>query len=433
MADTIFAMASAPGRAAIAVWRISGPSTAQAIRNLTGCALPPARRAALRILVDPASQEPIDQALTLWFPGPASFTGEDSAELHTHGGRAVAEKLGEALGAMAGLRSAEPGEFARRAFINGKLDLTQAEAIADLVAADTDRQRRQAQLQAGGALKALYDGWRTEIIRLRAHLDVALEFPDDDVGDPIAGLGGDIERLRVAVLAHLRDARRGERLREGVTIAVIGAPNAGKSSLVNSLAGRPVAIVSGEPGTTRDAIEVHLDIGGYPVTLVDTAGLREAEGAIEAEGVALSGRRAAAADLVLALFAADAPPDEATLRLCDERAISAVSKTDLAEAKDGAIGFSTRTGVGMAGLLSAIEERVRVVAADGAAAAPSRARHREALAACAAALEAALATESTELAAEELRVAGDALGRLTGRVDVEEVLDAIFRGFCIGK
>ena len=433
--ETLFALATAPGRAAIAVWRLSGPHTAAAIRALTGRTPPGPRRAALRTLIDPISGGAIDQALVLWFPGPASFTGEDSAELHSHGGRAVAEAIGAALGRLPGLRAAEPGEFSRRAFLNGKLDLTEAEAIADLAAAETEAQRRQALVQAGGALSALYDGWRSTLIRLRAHLEADIEFPDEDIGNPVATLSGQLESLRAAIVAHLADAWRGERLRDGVTIAVIGAPNAGKSSLVNTLARRDVAIVSAEAGTTRDAIEVHLDLGGYPVILIDTAGLRETAGAVEVQGIARARAHAESADLVLALFAADMARDVETSTLLDERAVIAVSKADLGaiSVSAGDIVISAQTGAGLDILLDRLTARVAALLADRGPPPPTRARHREALTRCLKALDAAHSAELPELAAEDLRSAADELGRITGRIDIEDMLDAVFRDFCIGK
>jgi tRNA modification GTPase len=432
--DTIFALASAPGRAAIAVWRLSGPHTATALGALTGRDLPPPRQAALRTLRDPAGGA-IDRALILWFPAPASFTGEDAAEIHTHGGRAVADRLAAVLGGLPGLRSAEPGAFSRRAFLNGKLDLTQAEAIADLAAAETEAQREQAMAQAGGALRALYDDWRHALIRLRAYLEAAIEFPDEDIADPTAAIAEQIGSLRQIIAAHLADARRGERLRDGVTIAVVGAPNAGKSSLVNCLAERDVAIVSPEAGTTRDAIEVHLDLGGYPVVLVDTAGLRAAGGAVEAEGVARARARAGSADLVLALFAADRAADAETLSLLDDRAIVVASKMDLQAlgSEPAALGVSTKTGDGVANLLDLLTRKAADLVAGRGFPPPTRARHREALSECVASLDAAAVAPLPELAAEELRRAADWLGRLTGRIDIEEMLDAVFRDFCIGK
>jgi tRNA modification GTPase len=433
--ETLFALASAPGRAAIAVWRLSGPGAAGAVLALTRQALPAPRRASLRQLGDPSTGIAIDQALVLWFPGPDSFTGEDSAELHSHGGRAVAEAIAAALGRLPGLRPAEPGEFSRRAFLNGKLDLTEAEAIADLAAAETEAQRRQALAQVGGALSTLYDGWRAELIRLRAHLEADIEFPDEDIGDPVAQLSGQLDSLRADIAAHLADARRGERLREGVTIAVVGAPNAGKSSLVNSLARRDVAIVSPEAGTTRDAIDVHLDLGGYPVILVDTAGLRDTGGMVELEGIARARARAGAADLVLALFAADAERDAETLALLDERAVVVRSKVDLGGGAGLSpdIAISTKTNVGIDVLLQVLTGRVTALLADRGTPPPTRARHREALTGCLAALVAAGSAPLPELAAEDLRSAADELGRITGRIDIEDMLDAIFRDFCIGK
>jgi tRNA modification GTPase len=482
--ETLFALASAPGRAAIAVWRLSGPGTAEGIRLLTGKAPPTPRRASLRRLIDPMTGEALDQALVIWFPGPTSFTGEDAAEVHSHGGRAVAEAIGAALARLPGFRHAEPGEFSRRAFHNGKLDLTEAEAIADLAAAETEAQRRQALAQAGGALSGLYDSWRAELIRLRAHLEADIEFPDEDIGDPVAQMSGQLGALRDSIAEHLADARRGERLRDGLAIAVVGAPNAGKSSLVNALARRDVAIVSPEAGTTRDAIEVHLDLGGYPVILIDTAGLREAPGLVESEGIRRARARAGAADLVLALFAANVEPDAETLRLLDERAVVVRSKADLtlldnsASPLEGEVGpegrvggdgatspaergrrhhpqpagqsavdfplkgggeefdavaISVATGLGLDTLLQTLTARVAALLADRGLPPPTRARHREALTRCLAALDAAQAAELPELAAEDLRRAADELGRITGRIDIEDMLDAIFRDFCIGK
>jgi tRNA modification GTPase len=491
MSDTLFALASAPGRGAIAVWRVSGPHTADALRALTRAEPPPPRHAALRTLINPATGEAIDRALVLFFPGPASFTGEDSVELHTHGGRAVAEAIAAALGRIAGLRPAEAGEFSRRAFLNGKLDLTEAEAIADLAAAETEAQRRQALTQAGGALTALYEGWRAALIHLRAHLEAAIEFPDEDIGDPLAGIAGRIEDLRAAIATHLADARRGERLREGLTIAVVGAPNAGKSSLVNVLARRDIAIVSPEAGTTRDLIEAHLDLGGYPVILVDTAGLRDAAGAIEAEGIARARARAESADIILAMFDISSSEDAETLALVDDRAVVVHSKADLAvgysrqilaspfegvvgpqvreggsastekivEAAHGrrhypppagasavdlplkgggeevrsGIPISTLTGFGIDALVQTLTTQVTRLLSDTGAPPPTRARHREALTRCLDALDRARAAPLPELGAEELRRAADELGRITGRIDIEDMLDAIFRDFCIGK
>src|SRR3954454_2385987 len=337
MADaTIFALASGAGRAAVALLRLSGPGTAGVVAALAG-SLPPPRHASLRRLRDPRTAELLDQALLLWFPGPASYTGEDSAELHLHGGPAVIAGVAEARVA-AGARPAEPGEFTRRAFLNGKLDLTAAEGIADLVAAETAAQRRQALRQAEGALATLYGGWAARLTSLLARQEALIEFEDEDLPEGLddvvataaAALRGEIE-------AHLADAGRGERLREGLLVAILGAPNAGKSSLLNALAGREAAIVSARAGTTRDVVEVRLDLAGVPVTLADTAGLREAADQIEAEGVRRACRRAEEADLVLAVFAADRAPDPVTLAWVKPDMLVLANKTDLAPAP-GAIG-----------------------------------------------------------------------------------------------
>lgn len=443
MSDTIFALATPPGRGALAVVRLSGPAAGAALQRLAD-ALPPPRRASLRRLTDPASGELLDRALLLWLPGPASVTGEDVAELHLHGGRAVAGAVLEALGALPGLRPADPGEFTRRAFLNGRMDLTEAEAVADLVDADTAAQRRQALRQMGGALAALYDGWRADLVQSLAHLEADLDFPDEDLPGGLDGaVRARIAALRAALAEHLADNRRGERLREGVQVALLGAPNVGKSSLLNLLARRDAAIVSPTAGTTRDVIEVALDLGGYPVLLADTAGVRATEDAIEEEGVRRARARAESADLRVVLFDAATLPalDADSLALLDGDALAVVNKADLADSRalpaglpSDALWVSLTTGEGVDRLLARLTERVGgLVGGGGEAPTLTRARHRAALDACRAALDRALAAPEAELAAEDLRLAVRALGRITGRVDVEEILDAIFRDFCIGK
>jgi tRNA modification GTPase len=433
---TIFALASGAGAAGVAVVRVSGPGAGAALAALTGRPLPRPRVATRRRLVDPGTAETLDEALVLWMPGPASFTGEDVVELHIHGGRAVVAGVVEALGRRAGLRPAEPGEFTRRAFETGRMDLTAAEAVADLVAAETAAQRRQALRQMGGALARLYDGWRERLVRALAHVEAAIDFPDEDLPGGILGAAtGEVAALEVAIGAHLDDGGRGERLRAGVSVAIVGAPNAGKSSLLNALAGRDVAIVSARAGTTRDVIEVHLDLAGCPVILADTAGLRETDDEIEAEGVRRARARAAAADLMVALFDATTAPDEATRALVGPETIVVRSKADLG-APHGEIGgllVSARTGAGLAELLARLTAAVtdRFAAADQPAL--TRARHRSALTEARDALARSRSARLPELAAEDLRLAARALGRITGRIDVEDLLDVIFRDFCIGK
>ena len=441
--DTIFALSSGGGRAAIAVVRVSGPAAAAALTQIADAPLPEPRRAALRRFRDPETGAAIDRGLALWFPAPASATGEDMAEFHVHGGPAVIAALCDALAAIPGLRPAEPGEFTRRAFEAGRLDLTEAEGIADLVAAGTEAQRRQALAQMEGGLHRLYDGWRERLMALRANVEAAIDFSDQELGeDPLAAAAPGLAALEAEVTAHLDDARRGERLREGFCIAIVGAPNAGKSSLLNRLAGRNAAIVSTRAGTTRDVVEARLDLGGWPLTLADTAGLRESRDEIESEGVRRALARAASADLSLVVFDGALWPetDAQSLALLGEDALAVLNKTDLlaghaptAIAGHAALGVSCLTGTGIDALLNTLVEEIARRYPTGGAPALTRARHRQAVVECREALARAIAGPADERLAEELRLAAHALGRITGRVDVEAVLDLVFRDFCIGK
>ncbi len=450
--DTIFALSSAPGRAGVAVLRISGPGAGPALTALAG-ACPPARHARLARLVDPGSGTAIDRGLVLWFPGPASFTGEDMAELQLHGGRAVIAAAVAALAALPGLRPAEPGEFTRRAFDRGKLDLSEVEGLADLIDAETEAQRRQALRQMEGALSRQLAAWRAALIAALAQAEAAIDFPDEDLPEGIDDRNThDILCVYKEIAEYLVDSHRGERLRDGICVALVGAPNVGKSSLLNAFARRPVAIVSETPGTTRDVVEVHLDLDGYPVSLADTAGLRELDSepekagqdSVEAEGVRRARARAAAADFKLAIFDLQAGPDfdPATRDLLDGDCLVVFNKSDLVAAAerdnlDGypALTVSAKTGAGMAALEARLAEEVaaRLDAGPGEAVPLTRARHRRALEDCVAALARAGGAGRPELVAEDLRLALRALGRIAGRVDVEDVLDAIFREFCIGK
>lgn len=444
---TIYALGTpTPSRAhpgAISVIRLSGPRAADALMALTARdTLPEPRRMVLRTLRDPSSGEAIDRGLVVRFEAPNSETGEPMAELHLHGGRAV---VGAALDAIARLgfcRLAEPGEFTRRAFEHGKLDLTEAEGIADLVAAETAAQRRQALQQMDGALYRLYETWRSAGLRALAHLEAAIDFPDEDLPSGLADeVRTAIEALRKDISAHLAD-RRGERLRDGLSIAIIGPPNAGKSSLLNLLARRDAAIVSETAGTTRDVIEVHLDLGGWPVVLADTAGLRASPDAIEQEGVRRAKARAATADLRLLVL--DASGDWRTER---ESLIAATenwnpafdivvaNKSDLATVQDAdVVALSANSGDGLPALLTRLERSAGELMQEGAGVVPlTRARHREALIECQVALGRALLAPEVALAAEDLRLAVRAIGRITGTVRIDELLDVIFRDFCIGK
>ncbi|MGD0191897.1 MAG: tRNA uridine-5-carboxymethylaminomethyl(34) synthesis GTPase MnmE [Rhizomicrobium sp.] len=445
--DTIFALSSAPGRAGIAVVRVSGPEATRAMETLVQGPGPEPRMARLRALYrysDLDADTPrIDHALVLWFPGPNSATGEDVVEFHIHGGRAVVQAVLDSLECIPGLRPAERGEFTRRAVENGKLDLTRAEALADLIDAETEAQRRQALDQYEGGFLALCDDWRARLIRLSAWAEAEIDFSDDELdGDLDVGVQAGLRDIIAEIRAVLDDNRRGEIVREGLRLTVVGPPNAGKSSLLNMLARRDVAIVSDTPGTTRDVVEVRLDIGGYLVIAADTAGLRDASGTIEAEGVRRALARAEQSDLILLLLdgSADDPTAglPATFARDDAAVLTVWNKADLPwpVERDG-LAISVRTGQGFSTLMEVLENRLAFhlggFADEGKIV--TRQRHRAHLADAAAALSRALdgSRETAELMAEDLRLALRAIGRITGRVDVEELLDVIFKDFCIGK
>ncbi|MBV9200744.1 MAG: tRNA uridine-5-carboxymethylaminomethyl(34) synthesis GTPase MnmE, partial [Alphaproteobacteria bacterium] len=391
-----------------------------------------------RRIIDPQSGESIDDVLVLWFPAPRSATGEDVVEFHLHGSRAVLAAVMQALGRL-GLRLAEPGEFTRRAFLNGKLDLLQAEAIADLTAAETEAQRRQALRQLGGELGDIYRDWRNRLTRVLAHLEAVIDFPDEDLPPEIEDrILGETEALASEIEHHLADGRRGERLRDGIEVAIVGPPNAGKSSLLNRIARRDAAITSAVPGTTRDVIEVAIDLGGYPVVLADTAGLRDSEDPIEREGNRRALQRAEQAEIRLFVFDAAHPagatgaaawPGADTILVANKIDLVPVDGSDL---PCSALKASALTGEGIDQLLSVLGERV---AQTYRIETPvlTRARHRLALEDAAAALRRSFCVALPELRAEDLRLALRGLGRITGAVDVDDLLDVIFRDFCIGK
>jgi tRNA modification GTPase len=480
---TIFALSSGRPPAAIAVIRISGSRAGAALEAL-GVKLPSPRKAALARVRDPRTQEIVDEALALWFPAPHSETGEDVAELQLHGGRAVVAAVLDALSGIEGLRPAEAGEFTRRAFENGKLDLTAVEGLADLVEAETQGQRRQAFRQMKGLLGGRAETWRLRLIQAVALVEARIDFSDEgDVPEnllaPALAIARELEGEIASVLA---DGGRGERLREGLVVAIAGPPNAGKSTLLNRLARREAAIVSPHAGTTRDVIEVHLDLGGWPVTLLDTAGIRETNDPVELEGVRRARERAAAADLVLWVVDASEPvPRPEGFYLASEIWLI-LNKTDLIFASgnrteheeqnidrnaqrhrsnehlksivnkglthnneleftksDFEFNLSAILGEGVERLLDRLARHADGFLAGAESALVTRARHRHALEEVLAALRRALAGDglgdllAQELLAEELRIAARALGRLTGHVDVEDILDVIFRDFCIGK
>jgi tRNA modification GTPase len=450
---TIFALSSGRPPAAIAVVRVCGPQARVALEHLIG-RVPPPRQAALARVRDPQSGEIIDEALALWFPAPHSETGEDMAELQLHGGHAIIAAVLDALGRIEGCRPAEAGEFTRRAFENGRLDLTAVEGLADLIAAETPAQRRQAFRQLKGLIGDRAEAWRQSLIEALALIEARIDFADEaDVPeDLVAPALASGKRLRDEIAAALADSRRGERLRDGIVIAIAGPPNAGKSTLLNRLARREAAIVSPYPGTTRDVIEVHLDLDGYPVTLLDTAGVRHSDDPVEREGMRRAEERARGADLVL--WVTDTSANGGAAGDKSEYATGSdtwrvENKVDLAgngRCKNGELpttedrprtfAISALTGSGMDELVAALSAHARDYFATTEAAIVTRARHRRALEETVAALDRCLAESESgreELIAEELRAAATTLGRLTGRVDVEDILDVIFRDFCIGK
>jgi tRNA modification GTPase len=447
--DTIYALSSGHGRAGVAVIRISGPA-AGAVLDAMASPRPKPRRAAFRRVRYPGTGsdtgEVIDQGLALWFPAPKSETGEDMAELQVHGGRAVIAGVLEAIGSIEGCRLAKPGEFARRAFQNGKLDLTGIEGLADLIDAETAAQRRQALAQTEGALHKLYAGWRQRLVSATALVEAAIDFVDEaDVAtDAVAKARAETEALQTEIGQHLDDGHRGEVLRDGFHVVLAGPPNVGKSSLLNALARRDVAIVSEEAGTTRDIIQVRLDLEGLPIIVSDTAGLRETDAKVEQEGIRRTLGRARDADLVLWMVDAtdlDAPLPAQLEVVRAERMLVVVNKFDLLDAKvlqplpEGALAVSALTGFGLDRLTLRLTAFARARIGSAEAPALTQARHRQQLQRCRAALISFLGApmEEFELRAEDLRRAALALGRITGAVDVEDVLDEIFGRFCIGK
>jgi tRNA modification GTPase len=449
--QTIFALSSGRPPAAISIVRISGPQAKAALETLAGRV--PQPRMATRILLRDSRQQPIDDAVALWFPGPASATGEDVAEFHVHGSRAVQAALFAALAALENLRAAEPGEFTRRAFENGKLDLTEAEALDDLIHADTDRQRRQALRQLRGLLGDRARDWRARIIEASALIEAGIDFSDEgDVSSELIAPAVEAIRSLLGEIEEVLAAQgRSERLRDGLTVAISGPPNVGKSTLINLLARREVAIVSPHAGTTRDVIEVQLDLDGYPVTVIDTAGIRDTDDPVEQEGVRRARSRAADSDLVLWMTDGARGIGSGELETSPGGAMWVIrNKIDLVsvdrltmpgawisrrEEGEAAFDISASRGDGIADLVAALTNFARDYFGASEDGLIARERQRQLLRETADALGRCLAVagQGDELAAEELRVAAYSLGRLLGRVDVEDILEVIFREFCIGK
>lgn len=433
--DTIFALSSGRLPSGVAVVRVSGPHVRTVLAAMAG-GVPPTRQAVLRT-IKAAAGEAIDRGLVLFFDGPASFSGEDSCEFHLHGGVASVAAVLSSLGDMPGLRLADAGEFTRRAFLNGKLDLTQAEGLADLIAAETEAQRRLALRNAEGGQRRVYEEWRKRILHGRAMIEAELDFADEaDVPGSVADrIWADMQALERDIDTNLGSARAGEIVRNGFEVIILGAPNAGKSSLMNALARRDVSIITEEAGTTRDLVEVRLDLGGIRVNLIDTAGIRENPGRIEEIGIKKALIRSSDSDLVLLVEDASAP-GTAPQVVIDGPLMRVGLKSDLRSASIGYdLSVSARTGAGLDELRDAIGRLARMSASSVADATPVRERQARELTRCRDHLRDALALTSAglEVRAEELRLAGDALARLVGRIDVEELLDVVFSQFCVGK
>ncbi|KAI8062549.1 tRNA modification GTPase TrmE [Gongronella butleri] len=463
--DTIYALSTSPGKAGVAVLRVSGPDAKKTLTQMTSLTSSvDARRAYFRRIHHPSSGHLLDKGIVLFFPGPNSFTGEDIVELHIHGGNAVVKSVLGALGAIDHFRMAEPGEFAKRAFDNDKLDLTELEGLADLLNAETEMQQRLALRQAEGGLRIPFDAWRQDIIRCMALTEAVIDFGEDEniEDDVLLDVNSKVRELRMTIMQHLDDQHAGEIVRNGLQVAIVGPPNAGKSSFLNRLAKREAAIVSDIPGTTRDIVEVKMDLQGYPVMVSDTAGLRESEDRIEMEGVKRAQARVAVADIKICLLALPSlvrdagggavRVDPMIRKIIDDDTYLLVNKVD---ASQGAVddtllrqlqtatgakrvwAISCATGQGidvfLAGLVKDLETKLQPCLANPILI--TQARHRQHLEHCVACLDTYLEMPEDEivLGAEELRQAANALGRITGRIDVEDILDALFSQFCIGK
>lgn len=443
---TIYALATPPGKAGVGVIRISGPNSLNALKSLTKKNKFAPKTTYLNNLYNLENDEIIDQALCLYFASPASFTGEDVVELHIHSSRSVINKMFDQLSKLENFRLAEAGEFSKRAFLNDKLDLTQAEGLADLIDAETSLQHKQALRQMNGELSNLYENWRKELIHIMAYVEAFIDFPEEDIPTNIIDeIHSELEIFKSQIKNHLNDSKRGQKLKEGVYGVIIGAPNVGKSSLLNYLAQREVAIVSNIAGTTRDIIEIDLDLEGYPITLADTAGIRESADIIESEGVKRALKRANEADFKIIMFSADDEPDQATLELIDKNSIILINKTDLLNDKSNhaelslgskhfkPIYISLTNNSGLDEFLKSITDLVGEQVSLSSTPSITRARYREHLQECLSCLEEFNLNKDIELASEDLRMAARSIGKITGIINVEQILDVVFSSFCIGK
>jgi tRNA modification GTPase len=426
----------------VSVFRISGQLASYIHKHLIHGKRSLPRIASVRWLHDPETGKRIDRGIVLWLPGPKTFTGEDIVELHTHGGRSVREAMINALNFINGVRLAEPGEFSARAFINGKVDLTEAEGIADLISAETEAQRLQALRQMSGGLKELYETWRVKLIKLSAYLEAEMDFSDEALPSNInESVYSNIRELVSDIEIHLLDKNRGQKIRHGIQIALLGAPNAGKSSLLNILAKKDVAIVSDISGTTRDVVKINLDLEGIPVSVSDTAGIHSASGKIEKEGIKRSYIESKSSDIRIIILDGETWPEVPSeiIDLIDEDSILLLNKSDLVKISSSNVikqqpkVISCLKGIGISEFTKELTEMVKNRYDIGENPLITRERHRKAASDCLEALKRSLNVDQIELLAEDLRLAIYALARITGRVDVEDILDVVFRDFCIGK
>ena len=432
---TIFALATAPGKAGVAIIRVSGPEALSAVLKLTEGGLPKPRLATLRNLYHPKTNQLIDLALILTFPAPHSFTGEDIVELQIHGSRAVIKILLKLLSNFNNFRLASPGEFAKRSFLNGRMDLTAAEGLADLIDAETEMQQKQAMRQAQGELAKLYDSWKIKLIRALALIEAYIDFPEDDIPATIMDEVLDsVSFIKQSIAKHLNDQQRGEILRRGIYVAILGAPNVGKSSLLNYLTKRDAAIVSNIAGTTRDIIEVNLDLEGYLVTIADTAGIRETNDEIEQEGVNRAIKRADEADIKIIMISADDEHSKSILSMADANSLILLNKIDKAVAStNNAIEISIKEDIGLDLFLTKLTNLISDKFSPSAEPLLTRERHRQHLNSCHECLLRFDLSNHLELACEDLRMAARSLGQIVGVIDVETILDEVFINFCIGK
>lgn len=433
--ETIFAPITSPSRAGISVIRISGGEVLASLKALGFKGTPQHQKVSFQKILDPKTSQVIDETLISYFRAPKSFTGEDLAEISIHASPFILQRVLEILSKQKNCRLAEAGEFSKRAFLNGKLDLIQAEAIPDLIAAETEAQHRQALQQLEGGLGDIYQDWRFRLIEISARIEAAIDFPDEDLPQNIIdAVERDVKNLQEEIATHLDDNKIGQKIKSGLSLAIIGAPNVGKSSLINFLAQSEVAIVSEIAGTTRDVVETHLSIAGVPVRISDTAGLRETEDKIEKEGIRRALEKAAAADIKIFLLDASNP----ILRedLLDENTIIVTNKIDLVdESKDlkSDVALSLSKKDNCSELLKKLEEKILELTPNQTSPLITQERYRTSLQECVKNLQSFSLQKNIELAAEDLRLTAREIGKIIGDVGVENILDAIFSRFCIGK